>query len=154
MTPDSGFGDMAGCWYSLFALHHADTIGRVEEFTLEAPELQGDLPFSEADLDRVIAKTSVMEAWLSQFESGSGNPISVVALIGAWPDGDPQNHPRLVTAYWRGWCPRDGEASDRGLSSRLMARFERAPLEAKVLADVEIWDAADEVLRSAMDHPV
>jgi hypothetical protein len=102
MFNESDFDTVDGCWYSIFALHHTNTIGEVDEFDMQDPAIQGELPFTSEDLDRVMARARDMEAWLGQFESSSGNPLSVVALVAAWPEGDTQTYPRLVTTNWGG----------------------------------------------------
>lgn len=147
MFNESDFNDMDGSWYSIFSLHHTDTIGRSQEFEVQDPAIQGDLPFTEDDLDRLIARTQDMYAWISPFETSSGNPIHVTSMVVAHPEGDPQNFPRPVTVYQSGssevWI-----ASQRKSALRLMDRFHAAQLDSPILQGVQTSDVAYEALNS------
>jgi hypothetical protein len=147
MFNESDFGSVDGCWYSIFALHHTNTIGEVQEFNMQDPAIQGELHFTSEDLDRVMARAEEMATWLGQFESSSGNPLAVIAVVAAWPEGDTQTFPRLVTTSWRGWNGANDSAR-REAALQLLGRFQGAPLESPILQGVEIWDAADEALRT------
>jgi len=138
--------DLAGDWYASFTLFHRNTIREVCEFPLLDPKIQGSGTFTPADLDRVIARAHEMEAWIGAFEMSSGNPISVIALVESWPEGDTQNRPRLVTAYWPHWngpneSPREGALA-------LMKRFEANPFASLILRDIEASNAADQALQT------
>ena len=142
---DSGFSEMTGSWFTTFTLFHRNTVREVDEFELQDSALEGMNPFTAADLDRVIARADEVNTWISQFGSSSGNPISVIAIVASWPEGDTQNFPRLVTAYWPYWNgpnepPRDG-------ALELVRRFEASPMQSPILRMVEAADAADQALR-------
>jgi len=139
------FGDMTGHWCTRFILQHRDTIRKVEALNLEDPTLQGSLPFTRADLERVLARTDEIKAWVRRFESCSGNPFWAIALVEAWPEGDAQECPRLVTAYW----PLDrGEDLQemREASRELAERFAEEPMKCPVIKGAEYWELASREL--------
>ncbi|HLO67793.1 MAG TPA: hypothetical protein VK188_12285 [Holophaga sp.] len=142
--PDARFQDLDGHWYTVFTLHHRHSFGALESFKLEDPALQGDLPVTPEDLDRVITRAREMEAWPGRFESVPGNPLSAVATVAAWPEGDASPCPRLVTAYWAGPGLDPGEM--REAASALLERFQAKPLACPVIQDADEWVVASREL--------
>jgi hypothetical protein len=137
----SDSGDLEDHWYTIFALYHRHTTGEIESFHLEDPNLQGTLPITKDDLRRVVDRTHDMTTWIRQFESASGNPISVIAVVGCWVEGDNQTYPRMATTYWLHPPITDqGEMEDASLE--LLERFQREPLSCPIIKDVGYWDLA------------
>lgn len=129
-------------WYTILTLYHRHTTGEIDSFHLEDPSLQGTLPLTREDLQRVIDRTNGMTTWTRQFESASGNPISVVAVVACWVEGDSQTYPRMATAYWpHPSITHLGELEEASLE--LLERFQREPLSCPIIRNIEYWELAN-----------
>ncbi len=142
----------SGRWSSTWVIQDQASTRQIESFYLKGTSNQGSMPFTVTDLDQMMAKTQQITEWLNQFESASGDPISVLCVVEARIPEERHSKPRLVTVYWPGW---GGVSRPRVELAALilMKNFQKNPIESPVLNYANLTVSAQEAMESVIPSP-